>query len=45
MDEQLMDPDKYKAALNDKEFFNKYEDLKKQLKVENENWEKLVEQL
>jgi hypothetical protein len=40
-----MHPEKYKAALNNKDFFNKYEEYKKQLKIENENWEKLVEQL
>jgi ATP-binding cassette subfamily F protein 3 len=45
LDEQLMHPEKYKAALNNKDFFNKYEEYKKQLKIENENWEKLVEQL
>jgi len=45
MDDQLMDPEKYKAALNDKVFFDKYENYKRQLTAETNEWEQLLEKL
>jgi ATP-binding cassette subfamily F protein 3 len=43
IDDKLMHPEEYQAILNDKSVFAKYEELKKQLAKELENWEKLQE--
>ncbi len=45
MDEQLMDPEKYKEAVKDKDIFSKYEQVKRDLEKEMENWESLNLQL
>lgn len=45
MDETLLDPAKYKDAMNDKNFFSVYDNLKKQLQLEMDNWEALLVQL
>ncbi|MFI5163697.1 MAG: ABC-F family ATP-binding cassette domain-containing protein [Bacteroidia bacterium] len=41
LDAQLADPDQYQEATADKEFFPKYEKLKKQLEEEMKKWEEL----
>lgn len=41
LDAKLADPDQYQVATNDKEFFPKYEKLKKQLEEEMKKWEEL----
>jgi len=45
IDDKLMHPEQYQVILNDKSVFAKYEELKKQLAKELENWEKLGESL
>jgi ATP-binding cassette subfamily F protein 3 len=40
-DEELADPEKYQKIINDKTAFAKYEQMKKQLAAEMQNWEDL----
>jgi hypothetical protein len=41
LDAKLADPAQYEVATADKEFFPKYEKLKKQLEEEMKKWEEL----
>ncbi len=45
IDEMLINPETYKSILADKEFYAKYEKLKKQLGDEMEQWESLLAHL
>ncbi|MDQ3046204.1 MAG: ATP-binding cassette domain-containing protein, partial [Bacteroidota bacterium] len=40
-DDKLADPDQYQVVMNDKEAFANYEQMKKQLESEMQNWENL----
>ncbi|MBA3705541.1 MAG: hypothetical protein H0W84_06460 [Bacteroidetes bacterium] len=40
-DNKLSDPDQYQTVVNDKEIFAKYEQMKKLLETEMQNWESL----
>lgn len=44
-DEKLADPQQYQVVVNDKQAFAKYEQFKKQLETEMQNWESLQEKL
>lgn len=44
-DEKLQDPEQYKVIFNDKELFEKYNTLKKDLEKEMAKWEKAAETL
>jgi len=44
-DEMLINPETYKSVLADKEFYAKYEKLKRQLENELRNWEQLQSEL
>jgi ATP-binding cassette subfamily F protein 3 len=41
IDEKLSNPEQYQIVMNDKETFPKYEQMKKQLEIEMQNWETL----
>lgn len=45
LDAKLADPNQYQAATTDKDFFPKYEKLKKQLEGEMRKWEELQSQI
>jgi ATP-binding cassette subfamily F protein 3 len=44
-DEQLSDPNEYQKLMNDKMFFEKYNELKRQLEEQMEKWEELSNKL
>ncbi|MBL7884790.1 MAG: ABC-F family ATP-binding cassette domain-containing protein, partial [Bacteroidia bacterium] len=44
-DEKLADPNQYQSVMNDKEAFAKYEQTKKALELEMQNWEQLQSKL
>jgi ATP-binding cassette subfamily F protein 3 len=45
VDDKLSDPSQYQAIVNDKETFAKYEQLKKMLEAEMQNWDELESKL
>jgi ATP-binding cassette subfamily F protein 3 len=45
IDEKLSDPNQYQAVVNDKDVFSKYEQMKKQLDAEMQNWSALQEKI
>lgn len=45
LDKVLTDPEKYKEAMNDQQFFENYQKLKCQLKSEMDKWESLQNEL
>jgi len=45
VDDKLSDPDQYQTVVNDKEVFAKYEQMKKQLDAEMQNWSELESKL
>jgi len=45
VDDKLSDPDQYQTVVNDKEIVAKYEQMKKQLDAEMQNWSELESKL
>jgi ATP-binding cassette subfamily F protein 3 len=45
VDDKLSDPNQYQTVVNDKEVFAKYEQMKKQLDTEMQNWSELENKL
>lgn len=45
IDEELLDPEKYKKLIAEKDFYLKYDALKKQLETEYQKWEELQTKL
>ena len=45
IDAKLADPDQYQQTVSEKDFFSKYEKLKKQLEEEMKKWEELQQKI